>query len=359
MVLKWLEARLEAAGVGDWPGLSRLVLAELILPLVVAPILMFGVVPHSQGADRALVGIATLAVLINAAAAVARKLRTAERLHRAEAGVTHALRAVDRASRATTAVLGVLKDQVAPALDKAFAAAEAMTKDRRLSPSVRGRAAKIGREGGAALAILRDIVEPPPAKAGVGEPDVRTTALSPSVVAALPGVRLALAAPQAVEADGGPSASPAPVECPAEPAFRPVRPLRVLAAEHDGACQLLLRTLMAEVGIEPEIVAEGAEALAAWRREPWDLILLDMQMPDVDGLALARSFRAVEARAGWSYTPILALTEKPTSRQRAQFAAAGVDGHLAKPIAASELFAAIAETIAAPAPMGLELARVA
>lgn len=359
MLVKWLEARLEAAGVGDWPGLSRLVIAELALPVMVVPILTFVVAPHCHGLDRILVGATMLAILVNAATGVARKIHTAERLHRAEMGVTGALEAIDRASRATSAVLAVLRDQVTPALDKAFVGAVAMTKDRRLSASVRGRAAKIGKDGEGALSILRQIVEPPPVDAEVSEPEAAAAPAldAPPIVNLRAVAPLALAGPQSFE----PAADdqPMPPQLVIGSTFRPVRPLRVLAAEHNGVHQLLLRTLLSQAGIEPEIVSVGAEAIEAWQREPWDLILLDMQMPDMDALGLARSFRAAESRLGWPYTPILAVSEKPTPRDLTAFAAAGMDGHVAKPIAAQTLLAAIEATIAAPAPMEMEMARVA
>jgi len=357
MVLKWLEARLDAAGVGDWPGLSRLVLAELILPVVVAPILAFVVIPHCQGLDKALVGVATLAVLANAAVGVARKLHTAERLHRAEAGVAGAIAAVDQASRATTAVLMALNVEIVPALEGAFAAAQAMTKDRRLSPSVRGRAAKIMKTGEGALAALQKIAATPVTPPANRRPEAGPKGLAGSRVVALPSKTLALTGPQPEQAGEPARAKPAPFLV--ESVFRAPRPLRVLAAEHDIDQQQLLRTLLAEAGIEPEIVSDGAQVVEAWQREPWDLILLGMQMPDMDGLAVTRSFRAAESKLGWPYTPIVALTDKPTARQLSVFAAAGIDSHLARPITAHALFDAIEATFEVSAEMGLELARVA
>ena len=62
----WLEGRLRAAGLeAGWPGLSRLVAAELVLPILVVPILTLVVAPHCHGLDRVLVGATMLAVLAN------------------------------------------------------------------------------------------------------------------------------------------------------------------------------------------------------------------------------------------------------------------------------------------------------
>jgi signal transduction histidine kinase len=119
------------------------------------------------------------------------------------------------------------------------------------------------------------------------------------------------------------------------------RPLRVLAAEDNAINQLVLRTLLAQVGVEPVVVGDGRAALEAWTREPWDLILMDVQMPVMDGPSAARAIRAAEAAAGRPYTPIVALTANAMAHQVEDYAAAGMDGHVAKPIEAASLFAAL------------------
>jgi signal transduction histidine kinase/CheY-like chemotaxis protein len=121
------------------------------------------------------------------------------------------------------------------------------------------------------------------------------------------------------------------------------RALRVLAAEDNAVNQLVLKTLLEQVGVEPVIVADGQAALAAWRREPWDLILMDVQMPVMDGPTAARAIRAAEALDGRARTPIIALTANAMAHQVAEYAAAGMDGHVAKPIEAASLYAAIVQ----------------
>jgi signal transduction histidine kinase len=66
-----------------------------------------------------------------------------------------------------------------------------------------------------------------------------------------------------------------------EPSLAPS--LRVLAAEDNAMNQLVLKTLLAQVGVEPELVSDGRQAVEAWERESWDLILMDVQMPIMDG----------------------------------------------------------------------------
>ncbi|HEX3888699.1 MAG TPA: ATP-binding protein [Phenylobacterium sp.] len=132
----------------------------------------------------------------------------------------------------------------------------------------------------------------------------------------------------------------APVQA-AAPGFAAARPLRVLAAEDNAINQLVLKTLLAQVGVEPEIVSDGRAAVEAWRREPWDLILMDVQMPGMDGPTAARAIRAEEAAGGRARTPIVALTANAMAHQIADYAAAGMDAHVAKPIEAEALYAAL------------------
>jgi signal transduction histidine kinase/ActR/RegA family two-component response regulator len=138
----------------------------------------------------------------------------------------------------------------------------------------------------------------------------------------------------------GKAAAPAPAPATASD-FAPARPLRVLAAEDNAINQLVLKTLLVQVGVQPEIVSDGQAALEAWRHEPWDLILMDVQMPGMDGPTAARAIRAEEAASGRARTPIVALTANAMAHQVADYAAAGMDSHVAKPIEAEALYAAL------------------
>jgi len=118
--------------------------------------------------------------------------------------------------------------------------------------------------------------------------------------------------------------------------------LRILAAEDNAVNQLVLKTLLAQIGAEPVIVADGAEAVEAWEAAPFDLILMDVQMPRMDGPAATRAIRAREAETGRARTPIVALTANAMAHQVADYLAAGMDGHVAKPIDAAELYRMVA-----------------
>jgi signal transduction histidine kinase/ActR/RegA family two-component response regulator len=128
--------------------------------------------------------------------------------------------------------------------------------------------------------------------------------------------------------------------------------LKVLAAEDNDVNQLVLRTLLGQIGLEPTIVGDGRQALEAWRRESWDLILMDVQMPEMDGLAATAAIRAEERETGRRRTPIVALTADALAHQTAACRAQGMDGHIAKPIEARRLFEALSLALAGPGEPG-------
>ncbi|MGA0599408.1 ATP-binding protein [Caulobacter sp. KR2-114] len=117
--------------------------------------------------------------------------------------------------------------------------------------------------------------------------------------------------------------------------------VRVLAAEDNSVNQLVLKTLLHQIGVEPVVVETGVAALDAWRGGDWDVILMDMQMPEMDGLEATRRIRAAEAASGRPRTPIVALTANAMAHQIRDCLAAGMDGHVAKPLEAGKLFQAL------------------
>jgi CheY-like chemotaxis protein len=121
----------------------------------------------------------------------------------------------------------------------------------------------------------------------------------------------------------------------------PSASVRVLAAEDNAVNQLVLRTLLGQVGVEVTVVENGLQALEAWRRESWDVILMDVQMPVMDGLTATAEIRRSEAETARVRTPIVALTANAMSHQVAEYLAADMDAHVAKPIEAQKLFEAL------------------
>ncbi len=114
--------------------------------------------------------------------------------------------------------------------------------------------------------------------------------------------------------------------------------LRVLAAEDNAVNQLVLKTLLAQVGCEVTLVSDGEQAVAAAGVGQFDVILMDVQMPVMDGLSATRAIRLQEARVG-RRTPIIALTANAMSHHLEAYREAGMDGFSAKPIQLAVLLA--------------------
>ncbi|WP_369062195.1 ATP-binding protein [Caulobacter sp. 73W] len=121
--------------------------------------------------------------------------------------------------------------------------------------------------------------------------------------------------------------------------------LKVLVAEDNPTNQLVIKTLLSQLGASVTVVADGASAVAAWRRESWDLIFMDIQMPIMDGVAAAREIRAQEGSSG-RRTPILAVTANALRHQVEQYEAAGMDGIVAKPLQVAQLVDAMEAVLA-------------
>jgi CheY-like chemotaxis protein len=123
---------------------------------------------------------------------------------------------------------------------------------------------------------------------------------------------------------------------------------RILVAEDNVVNQKVARATLEKLGCQVQIVANGVEAIQAWDAGGCDLILMDCQMPDLDGYEATRAIRAREA-AG-SRIPIIALTAHAMKGAEAQCAAAGMDAHLTKPIDRRRLQECLVRFLGEPLP---------
>ena len=116
---------------------------------------------------------------------------------------------------------------------------------------------------------------------------------------------------------------------------------RVLLAEDDSVSRWLAIRLLERLGCSVRTVANGREAVEAWREGQWDIVVMDHQMPELDGLEATRLIRELEEREPRSRTPILAMTANTLAEAREACLAAGMDAVLTKPAEASTLRAAM------------------
>ncbi|MGH6998196.1 MAG: response regulator, partial [Phenylobacterium sp.] len=123
--------------------------------------------------------------------------------------------------------------------------------------------------------------------------------------------------------------------------------LRVLAAEDNTVNQLVLKTLLHQIGVDPFIVENGLEAVRAWETGEWDVVLMDVQMPVMDGPSACALIRGREALEGRPHTPIIALTANAMAHQVAEYLGAGMDGFVPKPIEVGRLFEALQQVLEA------------
>jgi PAS domain S-box-containing protein len=124
------------------------------------------------------------------------------------------------------------------------------------------------------------------------------------------------------------------------------RPLRVLLAEDNAVNQRLATRLLERAGHAVVVVGNGAQAVAAAEREPFDVVLMDVQMPEMDGLEATAAIRARE-RDGGGHQPIIAMTAHAMKGDRERCLEAGMDGYVSKPIQPAELWAEVESVLAA------------
>ncbi|WP_158917183.1 ATP-binding protein [Caulobacter sp. S45] len=121
--------------------------------------------------------------------------------------------------------------------------------------------------------------------------------------------------------------------------------IRILAAEDNPTNRLVLQALLDPLGVQIAFATNGREAVEAWTAQDFDIVLMDVQMPIMDGVAAARQIRALENETGRTRTPIIALTADAMTHQIDAYRAAGMDSHVSKPIELKRLYAAISDTL--------------
>jgi two-component system sensor histidine kinase/response regulator len=124
----------------------------------------------------------------------------------------------------------------------------------------------------------------------------------------------------------------------------PARRLRILVADDNPVNQRVLQRLLEKLHYIVTLVANGQEAVDRMAAEEFDLVLMDVQMPVMDGIAATAAIRDRE-RTSNAHVPILAVTAHAMQGDRERFLTAGMDGYISKPIGRAELIEAIATAL--------------
>jgi len=119
-------------------------------------------------------------------------------------------------------------------------------------------------------------------------------------------------------------------------------PVRILVAEDNAINQRLAERLLERLGFEVRIAGDGAEAVECLRNDGYDLVLMDVQMPRLDGLEATRRIRRLEDEGAHPRVPIVAMTANAMAGDREACLAAGMDDYLSKPLRSRDLQATLA-----------------
>jgi CheY-like chemotaxis protein len=125
----------------------------------------------------------------------------------------------------------------------------------------------------------------------------------------------------------------------------PQRPLRILLAEDSLVGQKLAIGILEKRGHSVTVANNGREAVAAVQSQHFDLVLMDVQMPEMDGIEATAAIRALEASSG-RHLPIIAMTAHAMKGDRERFLGAGMDDYIAKPVRAKQLWDIIEQQVA-------------
>jgi CheY-like chemotaxis protein len=235
--------------------------------------------------------------------------------------------------------------------DAALAAAEGQALDavlidhRMIDPPGPGLAACLrGRPGAAATAILR-VVTATGTPHGAHPPDVSGVLVLPAPARLLAEALAAAIARFRLSLPGG---RPLSVVQAHEAASHPSRACQVLLAEDNPVNQRLAVAHLTRLGCEVTVVADGRAAVDAFRGRDYEAVLMDCQMPEVDGYQATRRIRAIEEARGRGRVPIIAVTANDSPEDRQRCVDCGMDQFVPKPLKLAALRLALERCLPVP-----------
>jgi CheY-like chemotaxis protein len=122
-------------------------------------------------------------------------------------------------------------------------------------------------------------------------------------------------------------------------------PVKVLVADDNATNRKVIELMLTAAGAAPTTVENGLEAVEAWRDTTFDVVLMDIRMPVMDGLDAIRTIRREEAAGQRAHTPVIVLSANTSPADRRASAEVGANGHVGKPIRAAELLGSIAAAL--------------
>ena len=284
-----------------------------------------GSTPHSLSEDVSLVGLPVLVVDDNATnrRILGQTLSNWKAVPTLAESAEAALTALRRARDSGQPFALVLSDAHMPGVD-GFALAEQIKRDANLTDATIMMLTSGGQRGDAArcrkLGVAAYLTKP-----------IRQSQLKEAVCGVLASKHLKSGTPSLLTRHSLREA------CPGR---QRRRALRVLLAEDNIVNQQLAVRLLDKRGIKSFVVGDGREAVVALESQRFDLVLMDVQMPEMDGFEATAAIRAKEAQTG-AHLPIIAMTAHAMKGDREQCLAAGMDAYVAKPIRPEELFKTI------------------
>ena len=120
-------------------------------------------------------------------------------------------------------------------------------------------------------------------------------------------------------------------------------PVRVLIAEDTATGRDVIRKYLESSNFDLSFVENGREAVSAALRDRFDIILMDVRMPEMDGLEAIRQIRSNEQNRGAGRTPIVVISANTAAEDVRDCVEAGADGHIAKPVARMDVLGAVSE----------------